>query len=338
VSFGGSMKMFTFLESSVTDDSKIASSDWNFNLGAQFMQKAGIQFKFGSQKQQDSFNAFQSYTFNQEFFSLGGDETVSVYQSWLRTVKAKPAPIHTNLGSLKDFIDSSKDYDGAFAAYLQYCPHTSANGICNGFGSCDFEKQACTCSPGTYAESDGNCYPTCQDNCNGNGACVEGKCQCTVNDDGFGFTGTTCDTKCGTKTYDAGSGQIWTVPQDDSLALDKCTSASCDNNAGATCWCKYKAGYDDDDMQASYADTQTNDDTYKCDAPDDHCSQGIWPWSGDCNTHQVITCQYGDGASCPNNGLQNSVNTRTPTLKAVARKTNSQIPKICSAILSYVFG
>ena len=310
VSFGGEMKMYTFVESAVTKDAKVSSNDWNFNLGAQFMQLAGIDFTWGSQSQKDSFNAFSGYTFNQQFFSLGGDQSVSKYDQWLGTVKANPAPIHTSIGPLKDFIDASKDYDSAFAAYVQYCPNTEAGGICNGFGGCNFKTQTCNCVQGTEVGDGGNCYPTCQNNCNGNGVCTDGICQCNVNADGFGWSGNSCQTKCGSKTFDAGSNHVWNVPGDPEKIMDRCTSASCDNYAGATCWCRSKDDEPDwdDGMVASYADQQNCWNTYKCGAADNHCSTGHWPWSGWCNCVQVITCSYGQGQAC------NNANTLTENL------------------------
>eukprot|EP00756_Hemistasia_phaeocysticola_P025158 Hpha_TRINITY_DN15990_c0_g8::TRINITY_DN15990_c0_g8_i1::g.74369::m.74369 len=298
VSFGGQMKMYTFVQSTVRSDDVITEADWNFNVGAQFMNNSGIGFSFANEHQQESFNKFGDYTFDQHFISIGGDQSVTVYDQWLKTVQASPAPIQTTVKPLSELLAPaglSSTFEDAFSAYLMYCPHTD-EGVCNGLGVCDWTTQTCNCDDGTTADADGNCYPLCLDNCNGHGTCTKGVCTCYVDSYGIGYSGPTCATKCGSHTFDAGPGYCWGKHDGEGL-LDPCIPPhTCDNLAGATCWCR-GFGYDND-MVASYAPSLKGTESYKCGGTGYRChAWGV----GYCSCHQIITCTYGAGGACPTN-------------------------------------
>eukprot|EP00462_Mataza_sp_D1_P022698 CAMPEP_0175131156 /NCGR_PEP_ID=MMETSP0087-20121206/6386_1 /TAXON_ID=136419 /ORGANISM="Unknown Unknown, Strain D1" /LENGTH=699 /DNA_ID=CAMNT_0016413415 /DNA_START=118 /DNA_END=2217 /DNA_ORIENTATION=+ len=287
MNFGGVMKLSIFVHSSVSQDAKIQKSDWNFNLGATFDNMAGIAVNFPSDRQKQSYQEMSQYTFNQKFFAVGGDQSIKNYSQWLKTVKSSPAPVQSTLGSFADFFPGSKDFSGALTAYFQVCPHTDS-GICNGYGSCNFQESTCKCADGAYLDSaDNNCYPQC--NCNGHGTCSKGVCQCDVNSDGFGYTGPNCQAKCGTKTYDAGNGRCWDVPNYDGSIMDL-------GNNNDVCFCR--SIIDDSDMNVKSSDDQSfcGFDTYNCPSNDYvcECTFGIEP----CHCYQTITCIYGNGDSC----------------------------------------
>jgi hypothetical protein len=290
VTFGGTMKMYTFLQSSVEKDARIKQSDWNMNFAAKFDKMANINFTFPSSSAQQSYEAFSTYTFSEEFFSYGGDQSVQMYYDWLKTVETHPAPVHTTISSLKDLIDTGKDFDSAFQMYLTRCPHTD-NGICNGYGGCDLQQQICNCASMTYKETDGNCYAECPSDCGGQqqGQCRFGKCKCTVNADGFGFMGSDCSIKCGVREYTIDGDTCFRNAQDE--VINHCTADGCDLQGG-TCWCqKYKIS--DSDMQASNVVTGTYlGATYECDT-----SKRAECITCDCMT--TIECTYGYSGRCP---------------------------------------
>ena len=162
-------------------------------------------------------------------------------------MKSKPAPIITSLGSLKDLLPPSKDFSGAVAKYYAACPHTDGQGICNGYGVCQFADKKCDCScSSSYVESDGNCYPKCDSDCNGHGQCSYARCKCDVNGDGFGFKGLDCSERCGKKLYDCGSDRVWCVPG----ASNDCNILDPDDKQSGNldCWCRGMTGYSDDAM------------------------------------------------------------------------------------------
>ena len=53
VSFGGVMRLTTFINSKVKEDKRIKKNNWNFYLQARFARLAGIKFDFGSNSSED---------------------------------------------------------------------------------------------------------------------------------------------------------------------------------------------------------------------------------------------------------------------------------------------
>eukprot|EP00750_Incisomonas_marina_P005822 INCI14148.1.p1 GENE.INCI14148.1~~INCI14148.1.p1 ORF type:complete len:580 (-),score=55.90 INCI14148.1:258-1997(-) len=320
VTFGGKMQMYTFVQNSVTADTGVSSSEWDVNLGVQFAQLAGIGANFSDSTSQDTFHSFSSYTFNQQFYSLGGDQTVSGnYDAWLASVPNAPAPYFTTLGSLKDLLEPNKDFDTAFFTYLTRCPYTD-DGICNGLGGCDVDKRHCNCRTGTYQEDDGNCYAECEDDCNGHGTCQYGTCVCDVDSYGIGFTGSSCDTKCGSFFYSVSDGSC--IRKEGGGCIDFCTSEGCGSNGeslGATCFCQYLVGKSDEDLVSVSYSTAAMGITYECDTGRQQC-WGAWA----CGGLVSFTCQYGSVAKCPGADQHRRLNVLThPILKAIPIPTSA---------------
>eukprot|EP00435_Cladocopium_sp_Y103_P014480 s166_g3.t1 len=179
VSYGGVMRMSLFLKSTVKEDARIKQDNWNFYLQLTFAKLAGIKFPFGPEHSEEEFEAFRHYTLNQHFFAKGGNESELDYRKWLVTLKEKPAPVRTRLGSIEDFFNNSIAFRRILKKYMASCPSSETLGVCNGYGVCDFAKHSCECNAiGAYKEKDGNCYPTCRNNCSGHGECKNGQCQC----------------------------------------------------------------------------------------------------------------------------------------------------------------
>ena len=125
--------MRTFVENSVDKDDQLTSSDWTANLGAQFDSLAGINVSFYDSSEQDAFNTFQAYSFDQEFYSSGGDQTITGdYNAWVASIPSSPAPFETKIGSLQDLLGPNKDFDQAFQVWYDV---TCAGGS---FSVCDW--------------------------------------------------------------------------------------------------------------------------------------------------------------------------------------------------------
>ncbi|CAE7383077.1 c9 [Symbiodinium sp. KB8] len=308
VGYGGTLRMSAFVSSEVRSSKVIRQSSWGFFLGAMFNKKIGADVRYNESHMQQQMDEFASYTSDVVFHAVGGDQTQSKYQDWLRTVKEKPAPVRTLLGSVEDFLPESIEFKQILERYFSRCPHTDSLGVCNGYGLCDFSNGSCECQvQGAYKEKDGRCYPVCRGNCSGNGVCSLGKCSCFV--DGvynIGYTSLPgkepCSTACGSHVFDAGSGRVWcragasrTNSECEVLAYTKHETTS------PTCWCqevlKHHHGVDivgesdlPDDQQG------TGHDTFDC-VGEKACKVDIWPWST-CPAYQVIRCHHG-ASDCP---------------------------------------
>ena len=245
VGYGGTLRMSAFVSSEVRSSKVIRQSSWGFFLGAMFNKKIGADVRYNESHMQQQMDEFASYTSDVVFHAVGGDQTQSKYQDWLRTVKEKPAPVRTLLGSVEDFLPESIEFKQILERYFSRCPHTDSLGVCNGYGLCDFSNGSCECQvQGAYKEKDGRCYPVCRGNCSGNGVCSLGKCSCFV--DGvynIGYTSLPgkepCSTACGSHVFDAGSGRVWcragasrTNSECEVLAYTKHETTS------PTCWCQ----------------------------------------------------------------------------------------------------
>lgn len=281
-----------------------------------------------SEKQIGTYKAFQGYTSEQYFYSIGGDYSKKQsYHEWLSTVKEKPAPISTTLAPLSDILPMSKHFQSAYDAYLSECPSTKEGGVCNGLGSCTSCKQDqayCTCGPGSYLEDDGTCYPICPgDNgiCNGRGDCYYGKCQCKTFtpppakrgnpwslQEPFSYKGPACETKCGSFTFDANRDHEYLgLPGTDhsphGYALDDggVGDHRDDPDGELSCFCQKKTGVYDEDMKATYSHAfkafNRFQPTYSCIAPEMRICRPptIFDW---CWHLDVVRCQFGDKASC----------------------------------------
>ena len=308
VVFGGSSKMYTFLESTVESDGEFDQSSFGFNLGAQFNSFAGIDTDFDDTNTEERYNQFKEFTFSQRYFSFGGEQSETNYEAWLKTVTDSPAPIITSIAPLSDLLGEDKPFDEAYAAYFEACPHSDDKGICNGYGSCNLQSggATCECPEGTYMDEDDKlCYPSCQDDCNGesNGECQKGVCRCFVDENGFGFLGDSCAEKCGSATDATNDSSVWSVPgTNNEKTMDRCSSTAC-GIPGMDCWCRYYYP-DDDDMHATnYNKKSCTNTTYKCDTKGKKCSVGWYePWER-CDCVDSVTCQWGQHDTCPKENI-----------------------------------
>jgi len=298
IAFGGRMRLTTFLSSSITSQSQWKQGDWDFFLDASFKQECGINVSWDSGHTQEDYNQFSAYQSSISFFAIGGDTTVTDYDQWLKTVSAQPGPIKTTLGSLSELLPASKTagYTTALQKYYEACPHTDAHGVCNGYGHCSISGASGTCqcsAAGSYLESDGNCYPQCE--CSGNGNCSFGLCKCHVDDNGFGFTGSNCQEKCGTKVWDAGDGG-WCIPGTSGSDCKYIDDYLFDHGEG-DCMCQGFSGIQDSDMHSVshvYWEAAASN-TYHCNG--DLMCENHW-YSDGCGPTKSFTCQYGPNTAC----------------------------------------
>lgn len=301
VSYGGVMRMSLFLKSTVKEDARIKQGNWNFYLQLTFAKLAGIKFPFGPGHSEEEYEAFHHYTLHQHFFAKGGNQSEFDYAKWLVTLKAKPAPVQTQLGSIEDFFNNSIAFRRILKKYMASCPSSETLGVCNGYGVCDFAKHSCECNAiGAYKENDGNCYPTCENNCSGHGECKNGVCQChfdaKVN---MGFMSTEgeppCSTPCGSKIFDAGESHVW------------CISGSAGKNCrvlgkeaeSPKCWCRGVLKSLEDVDGASAKPVDYSGSTYSCEDTSSSCDAS-WPTRTTCPAYQQIQCTHGQHLSCSN--------------------------------------
>jgi hypothetical protein len=307
VSFGGKATMRTFLDSTVKQDNEFKESQWSENLGAKFGKNIGIEMDNWNDDKEEKYQKFETYTFETDYHSYGGDQSLNMnYDAWLGSVKENPAPFKTTLSSHHSlFAKYGKDYDSAYKAYFEICPHTDSGGICNGFGNCNYDDMSnpkCSCLPGSYLDSDnGNCYKECPvtsngETCYGKGTCHHGQCVCERYDNGFGYTGAACDEKCGHQTTHLQPGQPL------SLLTDKEKPIAYDKTE-MTCWCKEKfAPYDD--YEKIYASELWKEDdywgsTYACTNPNfEFCEYDWWDTVYGCEIVVGYTCSLPTG-TCP---------------------------------------
>lgn len=237
------------------------------------------------------------------------------WKNWIKTVDSKPAPIQTLLGPLSDlFRDATKSKTAASAlqSYFDACPHTSTQGICNGYGYCDFKNHTCNCpsANGVAKGQDNNCYRQCPDNCNnekGAGTCKNGVCHCNqVHDESagvrYGFYGTSCQNKCGRHQYNAGTANYW-----------MCGGLTLDVGADIGCYCNNilegasQFGWPDTEWQGHMDEdslpfpmTTYNCGESKCagkQACTWHVRVGPVPFTT-CTGVKTFTCTFGD-EQCP---------------------------------------
>lgn len=298
VDFGGSKKFRTSIRVAMQQDQRVDQSHNDWNMKALFNQSFGLGIDFDKDHTQDEFNAFGSYARDQYAFTFGGDGDEDDWQKWLPTVTDQKdcqdywcsRPVATILGSVADLLPG-KDVESALKLYYSACPHTSAFGICNGYGSCDWHAKACTCSSSEfYVEDDGNCYPKCPKDCSNNGRCYRGRCQCYVDENGFGHKSIDCSVPCGEHVFSAGSG-VWNLPGHG--MLDKCCG-------GPDCFCKDMTGKNEDAMiswtHSEHYKPFTN--SYDCNG---HkiCNSAEFPWvPPGCTGMTSISCRYGAGGTC----------------------------------------
>lgn len=300
VSYGGVMRMSLFLKSSVKEDARIKQDNWKFYLQLTFAKLAGIKFPFGPGHSEEEFEAFHHYTLNQHFFAKGGNESELDYAKWLVTLKAKPAPVQTQLGSIEDFFNNSISFRRILKKYMASCPSSETLGVCNGYGVCDFAKHSCECNAiGAYKEKDGNCYPTCENNCSGHGECKNGLCQCHFDTKvNMGFMSTEgqppCSTPCGSKIFDAGESHVWCI----SGSVGKNCRALGREAESTKCWCRgvVKSLEEVDGASAKLVDYHSS--TYSCEDSSSSCDIS-WPeLRFTCPAYQQIQCTHGQHLSC----------------------------------------
>jgi hypothetical protein len=302
IDFGGIMRMTTFISESSITDSNLASKSWQWALTAKYEQMAELGTNWNSSHTESEFQQVEKCMTDTNLIALGGDATLSDYNAWLKTVRKKPAPIKTMLGPIQDLIpiDKQATAQGALKAYISACPHTNEQGICNGYGSCDFHQHSCTCSSGTYKDTDGNCYLSCPQNCNGHGTCSKGKCQCQTHqvsgsDAGkaikFGYYGRACQEKCGTGHWSI----VGSFKNPDGNKIDE---------SQMDCFCGQKTGLPvGDGMMKGFCNEpggMKNCNTYQATANTYGCQEGgsrKCEWPG-CDGLDHVSCRFGGGRNC----------------------------------------
>lgn len=115
-----------------------------------------------------------------------------------------------------------------------------------------------------------------------------------MDDDGIGYTGESCGTKCGSFSQYS---ETYFSPDNGTHGYDRCTiSDGCDDDNGADCYCRKLLfpHYDDDGMKATASrfSFRFGIPTVACDSGKEYC------W-GVCGSLDYIECQYGDVAYCP---------------------------------------
>ncbi len=91
-------------EETVEQTEEVKQRNWDFDLEAIFNQHAGLNVSFGGDRTEQQLDSFSSYLMDEKFVAYGGDQSQTQYTKWLQTVKEKPAPIRTQLGSVEDFL------------------------------------------------------------------------------------------------------------------------------------------------------------------------------------------------------------------------------------------
>jgi len=329
VSFGGVMRLTVFLRSTVEHTEEVKERNWDFDLEAIFNQHAGLNVSFGGDRTEKQLDSFSSYLMDEKFVAFGGDQSQTQYTKWLQTVKEKPAPIRTQLGSVEDFFPTSVQFRNILQKYFESCPRTDKLGLCNGYGVCNFSSHSCICNvEGAYKEDDGNCYPKCQDDCSNHGKCDNGKCKCDFDENlQMGFMtdpgSPPCSTPCGSKVYDAGDQAVWLIP-DTNLKMGRTDGAP-------TCWCQKIVALDQMYGQEGRL-LDDYDDTYDCDNQQQDCSV-FWPWDS-CRDYSSIICNHGrELKNCPENAERHprSFHALTPQAAPVNQTNHSSTQKMMIA-------
>lgn len=261
------------------------------------------------------------------------------YDEWLKTVKQHPAPIATTLRPLSDILPRNLDYEHAYTAYVNKCPHTDA-GVCNGFGhctACNEDTAYCTCDGDSYLDnSDGNCYPTCpgNGNCNGNGHCSKGRCECNALTDNFRYVGDACDIPCGSQTFNANAGTYWAWSNNNFIDGYQLRTPSV-----GQCACQTFTGINKDEMHMTnheeYKDYWSSGDTYSCIDPNHKvCSNNLF---GCCTLTDSFTCEFGNSdPACSSDKLPASATPTHQTATLSAQRPQKPLNKNQHGFLTWL--
>jgi len=175
--------------------SKVFSED---QLNAQFSAHFYARIQVGKYRGVNESAEFTRYIESDSLRIVGGDEGTSDNNEWLSSVtKDQNLKVtSTRLSFVGDLMSPPERGNVAklvFEKLLSDCPQNS-DGICGGYGLCDFQRATCSCQRGRTGNSCER-HDCAYVDCSGHGTCnsATGRCECSEN-----WMGPSCTLQCGT--------------------------------------------------------------------------------------------------------------------------------------------